>query len=132
MEKELGGIETRVEAVFHEAFGRGMTRVTVEVGQAPLGESIGDTLALQGLLAHTGNHLGKVDIGPFAPTKEHLQGRIGRLELLAANITDFVSDFAECAVDVTFKGLFGVASRFVGQGALLIGLDKILTFLVAR
>ena len=61
MKEELRRRESGVEAVLDEALRSRNFRVALEVRQSSVLEAVGNSLAVQSLLADTGDHLGDVD-----------------------------------------------------------------------
>ena len=66
--------------------------MSLEVGQGPVLEPVGYPLAVDGLLADAGDHLGDVDEGPLGSGEGHDEGGVGlvqgRLGSLARRLTD--------------------------------------------
>ena len=108
-----------------------MTGISVEMRQASLSETIRDTLPLKRLLSHTCDHLRKINIGAFTAAQKHLQRRVTGLQFLAANITHFISNLAQCTIDITFQRLFSIAARFILQCSCVILFNHGLTFVVS-
>ena len=52
--------------------------MSAEVGEGAVLEPVGDTLPVDGLLAHAGNHLRDVDEGPCRTTKLYFFARLGQ------------------------------------------------------
>ena len=92
VKKELSGRESRIEAVGDETFGSRELRISLEVRQTPIFKTIWDTLAVQGLLAHTRNHLRDIDEGTLGSAHGHDKRAITGMKLRFADVAGLVTD----------------------------------------
>lgn len=118
MEQKLGGGETRIERIAHEALRRRFFRLLREMRQRPILKPIRHTMPRDNLLPHARHHLAHIDHAALRATGGHDERRVEPRELLHAGVADRVAHLGEDAGDHGFERLLLIAARLVFELAL--------------
>ena len=88
------------------------------MGQRPILESVGNSLATDGLLADARDHLTDVDVGALGAADGHDERRIVSVQVLEAGVARLVADHGQLLQNDGLQGLRRIAAGLALQLAL--------------
>lgn len=91
----------------------------LEVGQGTVLETVGHSLAADGLLAHASNHLRYINIRTLGATERHYQGAICGMQFGEAGLGRLLTDTGEFPQHNRLQGLGWGTAGLALQGAIL-------------